>query len=253
LHAGTAAANAEVERLTAEVERLRAELDRSNERLSQILRAASHDFAQPLQIIFSYADLIGARYAGRLDDTGERFLAGIETGAKRIRALVDGMFAYSELSRHATELTRVDCNDVVDAALEALDDQIEESGATVIVDHLPTVTADPMELRRLFENLLDNAIKFTSPHDSPEIEVSAEKSPPAWVFSVRDNGTGLDFAQRERIFEMFERLHPRGEYPGAGIGLAICKQVVERLGGRIWVESGPGRGSTFRFTVPSAD
>jgi light-regulated signal transduction histidine kinase (bacteriophytochrome) len=233
----------------AEIDRLSTELDRSNERLTQIIYAASHDFAEPLQIVLSYADLLGSRYAGALDETGERYLAGIETGAKRIRALVDGMSAYSRLSRHPIELSRVDCADILDETIDALADQIFEAGATIVVDPLPTVIADPLELGRLFENLLDNAIKFRSAREVPEIRVSAEKRPGEWGFSVADNGIGIEFAQRERIFEMFQRLHSREQFPGIGMGLAVCKQIVERLGGRIWVESEPEHGSTFRFTI----
>jgi light-regulated signal transduction histidine kinase (bacteriophytochrome) len=234
----------------AEISRLSAELERSNERLTRVLYAASHDFAEPLQIVLSYADLLGSRYAGELDETGERFIAGIETGAKRIRALVDGITVYSRLSRPTAELSRVDCVEIVDETLDLLADQIEETGATVVVGPLPTVMADPVEVGRLFENLLDNAIKFGSARDAPEITVSAEERPGEWLFSVADHGIGVDFTQRERIFEMFQRLNPREQFPGIGIGLAVCKQIVERLGGRIWVESGPERGSTFRFTVP---
>jgi light-regulated signal transduction histidine kinase (bacteriophytochrome) len=243
-----------VEELTdaqAEISRLSAELERSNERLTQILYAASHDFAEPLQIVLSYADLLGSRYAGELDETGERFIAGIETGAKRIRALVDGITIYSRLSRHAAELARVDCNEILDETMEALADQIDETGANIVVDPLPTVIADPLELGRLFENLLDNAIKFRTAGSPPEIRVSADKRPGEWVFSISDNGVGVDFVQRERIFEMFQRLHSREQFPGIGMGLSVCKQIVERLGGRIWVESGPEPGSTFRFTIPS--
>jgi light-regulated signal transduction histidine kinase (bacteriophytochrome) len=234
----------------AEIERLREELDRSSERFNQVLYAASHDFAEPLQIVLSYAELLASRYSGELDETGERFLAGIETGAKRIRALVDGMFVYSRLSRAPAELTQVDSAEVVDETLEALAERIEESGATVEVDPLPAVRANPGELARLFENLLENAIKFRSAQRAPEIRISAERRADDTLFSVGDNGIGVDFGQRERIFDMFQRLHSREEFPGVGMGLAVCKHIVERMGGRIWVDSQPGAGSTFRFTIP---
>jgi light-regulated signal transduction histidine kinase (bacteriophytochrome) len=234
----------------AEIARLTGELERSNERLTQIIHAASHDFAEPLQIVLSYAELLDSRYAGRLDETGERFLAGIETGAKRIRALVDGLSAYSQLTRPPAEPEQVDCAEIVDEALEALADQIDATGAAVSVDPLPTVLAEARQLRSLFGNLLDNAIKFRRAHEAPEIRVWAERHPGEWLFSIRDNGIGLDFVERERVFEMFQRLHTPEQYPGVGVGLAVCKQIVERLGGRIWVDSTAGHGSTFRFTIP---
>jgi light-regulated signal transduction histidine kinase (bacteriophytochrome) len=239
----TASARAEIERLTAE-------LRRSNERFTHVLRAASHDFAEPLQIVLSYAELLAARHGDELDETSQRFLDGIETGAKRIRALVDGLTAIGGLLRRDVQLTRVDCAEIVEDVLDALADRIDETDATVLIDPLPTVTADRMQLGRLFENLIDNAIKFRSSALRPEVRVSAERRPGELVLSVRDNGIGVDFSRRDRIFGMFERLHPRSVYPGVGIGLTVCKEIVERLGGRIWVESGPGPGSDFKFTIP---
>jgi light-regulated signal transduction histidine kinase (bacteriophytochrome) len=233
----------------AENERLTARLERSNEEFTQILYAVSHDFAGPLQIVLSYSELLASRFASELDETGERFLAGIETGAKRIRELVNGLLGYSQLERYPLKPTGVECSEILDHTLEALASPIDEAAASISVDALPTITADLQELGRLFVNLLDNAIKFRS-DDPLEIRVSAMEQRDDWCFSVRDNGIGIDPRHHERIFEIFQRLDAREQYPGTGTGLAICKKIVERHGGRIWVESRPGLGSTFHFTIP---
>jgi light-regulated signal transduction histidine kinase (bacteriophytochrome) len=242
---------AEVESLTAEVDRLTAEIERANEDFRQVLYAASHDLAEPLQIVLTYAELLSSRCAGGLDETGERYLVGIQTGAVRIRKLIDGLLAYSRLERFPPELEEVDCTAIVDEALEELAASIERTGATVAVDALPTIRGARAELISLFENLLRNALEFKA--DEPaRIRISATREDGNWCFSVRDNGIGIHHRQQERIFEIFQRLHGRGEHQGTGLGLAVCRKIVERHGGRIWVESRPGLGSTFRFTIPAA-
>ena len=241
---------AEVERLRNEVESLTREIERANEDFRQVLHAASHDLAEPLQVVLSYAELLAAR-AGNLDESGERYLAGIQSGATRIRSLIDALLAYSRVGRDPLEPVEVDCAEVLDETLEALAPVIEASGAKIIIDSLPTVWGVPAELHLLFQNLLDNAIKFRAT-EPLRIRVSADREQDEWCFSVRDNGIGIHPRQQKRIFEIFQRLHTREEYPGAGLGLAICARIVRHHGGRIWVESRPGLGSTFRFTIPVA-
>jgi light-regulated signal transduction histidine kinase (bacteriophytochrome) len=236
-------------RARAENERLVTELDRANEGFTQILYAASHDFAEPLQIVLSYSELLASRCAGDLDETGERFLAGIETGARRIRDLIDALQAYSRIGRYPPNFTKVECPEVVGRAQESLGDRIKEAGATVRTGALPTITADILDLELLFRNLLENALKFRS-QDPLEIRITAARWQNEWCFSVGDNGIGIDPGQQDRIFEIFQRLHGRDEYPGTGTGLAVCKKVVERHEGRIWVESRLGAGATFHFTIP---
>jgi light-regulated signal transduction histidine kinase (bacteriophytochrome) len=239
------------EGLSAEVERLTSELEHAREDFRQVLFAASHDLAEPLQIVLSYAELLAGRRAGGLDETEERYLAGIHSGATQVRRLIDGLLAYSRLGMYPPEFTEVDCTAIVEETLEELVGQIDETGATVTVEGLPVVHGARLELYELFEHLLDNAIKFRA-HEPARIRVTATRWNGEWCFSVRDNGIGIHPRQHERVFEIFQHLHSKREYPGMGLGLAICKKVVERHGGRIWVESRPGLGSTFRFTLPIA-
>jgi light-regulated signal transduction histidine kinase (bacteriophytochrome) len=233
----------------AEIEQLRAQLEHADEDFTQFLYVASHDFAEPLQIVLGYAELLTKRHGDQLGGDADRYVAGIRTGAERIRSLIDDLLSYSRLGRRPPGIEEVECAEIVEEALEAIEERIEETGATVKVDAPTTITGDRSELARLFGNLLDNAIKFSS-HDRPEIRVLASREPDGWCFCVRDNGIGIDPAQHKRIFEIFQRLHTREEYPGTGVGLAICKKIVDRHGGRIWVDSAPGLGSTFYFTIP---
>jgi light-regulated signal transduction histidine kinase (bacteriophytochrome) len=235
---------------TAEIERLTAELEQVKDEFRQVLYAASHDLAEPLQLVLSYAELLTSR-RGPLDETEQRYLSGIQTGALRIRTLIDGLLAYSRLGRFPPEFSEVNCAEIVEETIEELAISIEEAGATVVVDDLPTITAAPMELATVFQKLLENALEFRS--DAPaRIRISASREDGDWCFAVRDNGIGIHPRQQDRVFEIFQRLHSREEHPGTGLGLAICKKIVERHGGRIWVESRPGLGSTFRFTVAAS-
>jgi light-regulated signal transduction histidine kinase (bacteriophytochrome) len=242
---------AEVVRLEEEVARLRAELERANEDFRQVLYAASHDLAEPLQVVLSYAELLAAR-AGSMDDTSERFLAGIQSGATRIRTLIDALLAYSRVGRDPLEPLEVSCAEVLDEVLEELAQVIEQSRATVVADELPSVPGDPGELHLLFQNLIENAILFRAA-EPPRIRISARREGDSWSFAFRDNGMGIHARHHNRIFEIFQRLHTRQEYPGTGLGLAICARVVQHHGGRIWVESRPDLGSTFRFTLPARE
>jgi len=243
--------HAEVERLEEEVSRLQAELERANEDFRQVLYAASHDLAEPLQVVLSYAELLAAR-AGGMDESSERFVTGIQSGASRIRTLIDALLSYSRVGRDPLEPVDVACAEVLDEVLEELAPAIEQSRATVSADTLPSVPGDPGELRLLFRNLIENAILFRA-SEPPRIKISATRQGDDWCFSCRDNGIGIHSRHHKRIFEIFQRLHTRQEYPGTGLGLAICARIVHHHGGRIWVESRPDLGSTFRFTIPARE
>jgi two-component system, chemotaxis family, sensor kinase Cph1 len=242
---------AKAERLEEEVARLTAELERAKEDFRQVLYAASHDLAEPLQVVLSYAELLAAR-ADNMDESSERFLVGIQSGASRIRTLIDALLTYSRVGRDPLEPVEVSCAEVLDEVLEELGPAIEQSRATVNADALPSVTGDPGELHLLFHNLIENAILFRG-SEPPRIRVSATRERDDWCFSFRDNGIGIHSRHHKRVFEIFQRLHTRQEYPGTGLGLAICARVVHHHGGRIWVESRPDLGSTFRFTIPARE
>lgn len=234
------------------VVKLLAELERSNTDLAQFAYVASHDLSEPLRMVASYVQLLADRYAGQLDADADEFIAFAVDGAARMRVLIDDLLAYSRTGVASVIRRPVDCGALVRSALADLDVAIIESGASVVVDELPIVNGDPGQLTQVFENLLSNALKFMPSDRVPEIRVSAERDGAAWRFAVEDNGIGIDEIHRARIFMMFKRLHGRTEYPGTGIGLALCHKIVSRLGGRIWVEGRPGHGSVFLFTVPDA-
>ena len=243
----------ELGRSRRELERRSEELERSNRDLEQFAYIASHDLQEPLRMVSSYTTLLAEDLGDSLDDDARRHLDFAHDGALRMQQLVDDLLAYSRVNR-GTDSDRqpVDCDQLVETATVDLHEAIAAAGATVTHDPLPTVTGRPVGLRQLFTNLVGNAVKFRG--DEPvRVHVSAARDGPTWRFAVADNGIGLDPAQAERIFEVFKRLHPRDRYPGTGIGLAICRKVVEHHGGRIWVESQPGLGATFRFTLPAAD
>ena len=200
-------------------------------------------------MISSYLQLLERRYKGRLDADADEFIRYAVEGATRMQDMVGDMLAYSRVSRGCPEMNPIDCETVLERALENLSAAIEESDAKVTHDRLPTVVGNLSQFVQMFQNLIGNGIKFRS-QAPPRIHVSAERSVDKWVFSVRDNGIGIEPQFFERIFKMFERLHSYNEHPGTGIGLSIAKQVVERHGGRIWLESQPRKGSVFFFTIP---
>ena len=224
------------------------ELERSNSELEQFAYVASHDLQEPLRMIGSYCQLLQRRYKGKLDANADDFIGFAVEGASRMQQLINDLLAYSRVGRRGQPLARVNAAEAAGAALGNLEAAIRESGAAIDVGNLPDVVADRTQLTQLFQNLIGNAIKFRS--DGPvRIGVRAERDGEMWRFVVEDNGIGIDPAYADRIFLIFQRLHERGKYPGTGIGLAICKKVVERHGGRIWVESAAGAGSRFYFTL----
>jgi PAS domain S-box-containing protein len=225
------------------------QLQRSNLELQQFAYVASHDLQEPLRAIATFCDMLRRRYRGRLDEQADQWIEFAVDGARRMQALIQDLLAYSRLESRARPFAPVECEEVYGRAESNLGPAIEEAAACLTHDPLPAIEGDSGQLVQLFQNLLGNAIKFRS-NEPVRIHVSAERSGEGWLFSVRDNGIGLDPKYGERIFELFKRLHPTDEYPGSGIGLAVCRKVVERHGGRIWVESQPGQGSAFFFTLP---
>ena len=244
-----AARTAERERAEAALQGHARDLARSNAELEEFAYVASHDLQEPLRMIKSYLQLLEKRHGRKLEGDAHQFLAYAVDGATRMQQLIHDLLAYSRVGTAKAEFAPTDCRGAVQGVLGDLKMTIEESGGVVTHDHLPTVMGDASQIRQLFQNLIANAIKFQN-SAPPHVHVSAERCGGEWVFSVRDNGIGIAPEYAERIFVIFQRLHTRSEYPGTGIGLAICKRIVERHGGRIWVESQPGQGATFRFTIP---
>jgi light-regulated signal transduction histidine kinase (bacteriophytochrome) len=229
------------------------ELDRSNEELRQFAYVASHDLQEPLQMVAGFTQLLSKRYKGKLDSDADDYIAFAQDGAIRMQRLIQDLLVYSSVGTNGRELLATPSERALQYALMNLQVHIEESGALVTHDPLPSVLADEVQLIQLFQNLVGNAIKYRSPA-VPGIHISAARNgEEKWSFSVQDNGLGIDSQYFERIFGMFQRLHTREQFSGTGIGLAICKKIVERHGGSISVESQLGQGSTFRFALAESE
>jgi PAS domain S-box-containing protein len=228
------------------------ELERSNADLEQFAYVASHDLQEPLRMVASFTQLLADRYRAQLDGEAQEFIGFAVEGATRMQALINGLLSFARVKTRAKELQLTDCRAAFQRSLENLRVTLQESGADISSDPLPTLLADESQIQQLFQNLVGNALKFRG-QTVPRVRVSARRNGKEWIFSVSDNGIGIDPRYNDRIFAIFQRLHSRTEYPGTGIGLAICKKIVERHGGRIWVESEAGHGATFYFTLPIAD
>jgi light-regulated signal transduction histidine kinase (bacteriophytochrome) len=251
------AADAEAEaRLQALVDQLAQQnlaLARSNQELENFAYVASHDLQEPLRMVRSYCELLKDTYAGKLGGEGEEFLHFATDGAERMQVLIRDLLTYSRASRNELVLSEVDLGTLLDELKQVLTPALESTHARLIVEApLPAVPAERNMLGQVLQNLIANAIKFHQPGQSPEVRVSAARENDTWVVAVADNGIGIEPRFQAKIFEMFKRLHTREQYEGTGIGLAVCKKIVERHGGRIWVKSAPGAGAVFRFSLPAA-
>ena len=240
------------EHLEELVEERTGELARSNRELESYAYVVSHDLQEPLRMMSSFAQLLSRDYGGAFDERAGDFIARIVDGAKRMGMLIDDLLVLSRVGREEEPGSATDCSDAFDLAVGNLQAAIEESGATVTQEGLPKIAANPSQMAQLFQNLVGNAIKYRG-DERPEVHATAQRDADGWLFSVRDNGIGMEPEQLERIFTIFQRLHPRDKYSGTGIGLAICRKIVELYGGRIWAESEPGKGSTFFFTIPEGE
>lgn len=226
------------------------ELQRSNDELQQFAYAASHDLQAPLRAIVGYTQLIKQRWAGKLDADTDEFIEYVVDGGKRMQNMINDLLSYSRAGCSPVTFEPIDCDKALDHALENLTAAIVESGAEIRRGELPSVPIDMTQMTLLLQNLIGNALKFRDAK-TPLIEIGSQRRDQGWLFWVRDNGIGIEKNQHARIFQVFQRLHTAEQYPGTGVGLAICKKTVERYGGRIWVESEPGRGCTFFFTLPA--
>jgi PAS domain S-box-containing protein len=235
-------------RIEDELRRRAEELARSNAELDAFAFAVSHDLQEPLRVVATYLGRLLSEHGAELPGRASEYLQGALEATERMRELVRDLLAYARVGG-GEELVAVDCSEILRRALANLEAAIQESRAELHVEALPWVWARPTDLLQVFQNLLANAIRFSGDRP-PRVWISAQRSGSEWVFAVRDEGVGIESQQQERIFRIFQRLHRRGEYPGTGVGLAICRRAIERLGGRIWVDSEPGKGSTFRFTIP---
>lgn len=229
------------------------ELQRSNDDLEQFAYVASHDLREPLRMVASYAELLAERYRGRLDQSADKYIDYTLEGARRMQQLITDLLAFSRIGTQSRPMQPTDVTGILERVIRNVHALIEDSGATIVAGDLPTVVADESQLTQVFQNLVGNAVKFRSEERPPRVEVTAERRKGLWAFRVADNGIGIAPHHAERVFQMFQRLHERGRYDGSGIGLAIAKKIIERHGGRLWLESAVDEGSTFYFTIPDPE
>jgi light-regulated signal transduction histidine kinase (bacteriophytochrome) len=240
----------ERKRAEEELARYADDLKRSNEELEQFAYVVSHDLQEPARMVESYLQLLHRRYHGALDEKADSFIDYAVDGARRMQEMIQALLNLSRVKTRGRAFTPCNTEIILEHTLKALSRTIAETGATITHDPLPTVRADRGQLAQVFQNLIANALKFRREGAAPRVHISAERRDDVWLFSVADNGIGIDPKHAERIFHIFQRLHTRESYPGTGIGLALCQKIVERHGGRIWVSSAPGEGATFFFTLP---
>jgi light-regulated signal transduction histidine kinase (bacteriophytochrome) len=237
---------------TKQLETVNKELSFHLSELEQFSYVSNHDLQEPLRSLIQFTQLIKENYASKLDEDGNKYIDFISKSAYRMSALVKDLLEYSLLGKERVQSV-VDCNMIVDAVLFDLADSIKKSNARITVHELPTINGCETELRMLFQNLIENSIKYQKKDVVPEIHISAESHENEWLFTIKDNGIGIDSKHNKKIFIIFKRLHNRSEYGGTGIGLAHCKKIVEMHGGKIWVESAPGAGSSFIFTIAAVN
>jgi signal transduction histidine kinase len=241
----------EVQERTAELAFSNEALQRSNIELQQFAYIASHDLQAPLRSISGFSQLLQKGYKGKLDEKADEWIGFVVDNVAQMQTLIQDLLAFSRVESKERQFEPVALRDAFEDAVKFLDPSIEEAGGEVICDELPTLNADRSQMAQLFQNLIGNGIKYAN-QQPPRVHLSSEKKDGEWIVSVRDNGIGIDSKHHESVFEIFRRLHTQQEYPGTGIGLAVCRRIVQRHGGRIWVESEPGMGSTFCFTMPEA-
>jgi signal transduction histidine kinase len=239
----------EHQKTETKLEELVEELKRSNEELQQFANVASHDLQEPLRMVSTFTQLLEQRYKNKLDEDADEFIHYAVDGAKRMQQLINGLLTYSRVTTKGKKFEVTDCNELLERSIGNLRISIAENDAQIVHDPLPTIMADPQQIIQVFQNLISNAIKFRS-KEPPKIHISAQKSENEWIFQVSDNGIGIDSTYHDRIFVIFQRLHKRDEYPGTGMGLAICQKIIERHKGHIWVDSELTKGSKFYFTIP---
>ncbi|NUT94606.1 MAG: HAMP domain-containing protein, partial [Saccharothrix sp.] len=228
------------------------DLRRSNSELEQFAYVASHDLQEPLRKVASFCQLLERRYSGELDERGEQYLRFAVDGAKRMQVLINDLLAFSRVGRLTREHTLVDLNDTLAQVQDSYSEAIERTGATIEAPELPTVRGEASLLGGVFGNLISNALKFHG-EDPPVVRIAVERTDAHWTFTVSDNGIGIDAEYAERIFVIFQRLHHKDDYPGTGIGLAMCRKIIEYHGGTIWLDTGEGAGTTFKFTLPAVE
>jgi light-regulated signal transduction histidine kinase (bacteriophytochrome) len=238
-----------IQKSEANLEIKNIELERKNKELEQFAYVASHDLQEPLRTTSGFAELLQQQYQGKLDEKADKYLTFITQSSDRMKVLIKDLLDYSRIGRKK-EWEKVDCNIILQEVLADLDAAIKETQAEINFDPLPVFNGYPTEIKQLFQNLVINAIKFRTKNVSPQIKLAASKSNGHWEFTCKENGIGIDKEHCERVFIIFQRLHTRNEYEGSGIGLAHCKKIVELHGGKIWIESEPGEGSTFYFAIP---
>jgi PAS domain S-box-containing protein len=240
----------ERKRVEKALEQSKLDLERSNTDLERFASIASHDLREPLRAVSGFANLLAKRYGDRLDAEAVEYIDYILDGTKRLQELINALLTYSQVGTRGKAFKLTNCEEILNRVASNLTVAIEESGAVITHDPLPAVMGDGVQLEQLFQNLISNAIKFRG-KDRPEVHIGLTNKTVEWEFSIQDNGIGIEPQFSDRIFAIFQRLHMQEEYPGTGLGLAICKRIVERHGGRIWVESEFGKGSTFYFTIPA--
>ena len=225
------------------------DLERSNKELEQFAYVASHDLQEPLRMVASYTELLEEKYKGKLDEKADKYIGYAVDGAKRMQGLINDLLVLSRVNTRAKPFEPVDCNLLLKKVLRGMGSTIDENQANIEVGSLPTVVGDETQLFQLFQNLIGNAIKFHGA-EKPVVKIASKQQDSTWIFSVQDNGIGIDPQFFDRVFIIFQRLHERGAYQGTGIGLSISKKIVERHGGKIWIESEPDKGTTFYFSLP---
>jgi light-regulated signal transduction histidine kinase (bacteriophytochrome) len=224
-------------------------LQQSNRELERFAYVASHDLQEPLRMVASYTQLLERRYKGQLDERADKYIYYAIDGAKRMQDLINDLLDFSRISTRGEKFTKTDINLVLENIINSLSVRIKETDAHIKIGKMPVINADSAQIERLFLNLISNALKFMKPDEQPLIEIEAETQDGSWLFRVKDNGIGIDKKFSEKVFVIFQRLHGANQYKGTGIGLAICKRIVQRHEGKIWFESEENKGTTFYFTL----